>query len=236
MNGTNYGQVNPKALAESIARAQADYMTKVYAWMFGGLLATALTAYFAYSTNFDLVIAASPLFIGIIILQFVVVIALSGWIEKMSQTIAGASFLGYSILTGLTFSILLRVYTSQSIYSAFFVTAGMFAATSAFGYFTKKDLTGMGQFMIMGLFGIILATIANFFIMSGALDFVISVIGVIVFAGLTAYDTKRIKEMYLLELESGELAAKAAIVGALHLYLDFINMFLFILRLIGGRR
>lgn len=221
--------------SDSIAKAQSEFMTKVHAWMFGGLLITALTAWYTANSGLYQYFVGSFLFWGLIIAQFGLVIALSGWIEKMSSQIAILSFLVYSLLTGLTFSTIFVAYTSSSIYSTFVITAGMFAGLSAWGYFTKKDLSGMGSFLIMGLFGLILTGIVNIFIASSALSFIINVVGVIVFAGLTAYDTQKIKEMYVLQDQGTEIATKGAIMGALRLYLDFINLFLFLLRFLGSR-
>lgn len=233
----NYqNRINPALSQDAISRAQQEYLSKVYGWMFGGLLITAFTSWFAYSNNWDLMIAGTSLIWILIIAQFGLVIGLSGWISKMSKPVAMGSFLLYSALTGLTFSVLLRAYTLESIYTTFAVTAGMFAALSFFGYVTKKDLSGLGTFMFMGLIGIIIATVLNFIIGSSALNFVISVIGVVVFSGLTAYDTQRIKEEYVILTQGDEIATKGAIIGALRLYLDFINLFLFLLRFLGGSR
>lgn len=219
----------------AIARAMQEYMTKVYMWMVGGLVATALTALYVYSNDWDIAIAGSSLFYVLIFGQLGLVIALSGWIGKMSTGIAGLAFIAYSVLTGITFSVLLRAFTEESIYTTFFVTAGMFGALSLYGYITKRNLSGLGSFMFMGLVGLIIASLVNLFLASSMLHFVITVIGVIVFSGLTAYDTQRIKEMYILQQQGDEMAAKGAILGALMLYLDFINLFLFLLRIFGNR-
>jgi FtsH-binding integral membrane protein len=141
----------------------------------------------------------------------------------------------YSALTGVTFSLLAAVYSGESIANVFFITAGSFGALSFYGYTTKKDLTGMGRFMFMGLVGIILAMVINYFMASSILNTMISIIGVIVFAGLTAYDTQKLKDMYEVSLQGDEIATKSAILGALALYLDFINLFIMLLRLLGNR-
>jgi hypothetical protein len=172
----------------------------------------------------------------LIIAQFGLVIALSGFIEKMNTITAMGSFLLYSALNGLTLSALLLIYSETAIVTSFLSSAGMFGAMSLYGAITKKDLSGIGSFMFMGLIGIILASIVNMFLGSDALSFAISIIGVLVFTGLTAYDTQKIKESAELEFHGSEIATKGAILGALTLYLDFINLFIFTLRLLGGRR
>jgi len=220
---------------QEIVRAQQAFLSKVYSWMVAGLLITAFTAWFVYSNNYDLMLAGSSLFYVLIFAQLGLVLALSGWANKMSSAVAGGTFILYSLITGLTFSLIFRAFTEESIYSTFFIAAGMFGALSLYGYFTKKDLSGWRSFLFMGLVGIILASIVNVFINFSGLNFVISVIGVIVFSGLTAFDTQKLKEMYAVQFEEGEVAAKASIVGALVLYLDFINLFLFLLRFFGNR-
>jgi FtsH-binding integral membrane protein len=220
---------------DSIAQAQTDFLSKVYAWMFGGLLLTAFTAWYVFDSQLYITIASSGLMFPLIIGELILVFVLSARIEKMSRTTAAVLFLGYSFLNGLTLSVILAVYTLESIQEVFFITAAMFAALSAYGYFTKKSLSGIGNFLFMGLIGIIIAGVVNIFMASSALNFAISVIGVVIFAGLTAYDTQRLKEMYVLMYENEDLAAKGAIIGALQLYLDFINLFLFLLRIFGNR-
>ncbi len=227
--------VNEQLIHSAIAEAQQSYMTKVYAWMLVGLLITGFTSYLANINQWDLSIVANGLFWIVIIMQLGLVIALSGWIYKMPVPVAAMSFFIYSFLTGLTFAMIFRVYTTESIYNTFFIAAGMFGALSFFGYVTKKNLSAIGSFMFMGLIGLILASIVNIFLVNSALHFVISIIGVIVFAGLTAYDTQQIKEMYVLDAEGSDIATKGAIIGALKLYLDFINLFLFLLRIFGRR-
>jgi FtsH-binding integral membrane protein len=219
---------------ESLVRAQQDFLTKVYAWMVGGLLLTALSAWFVAN---DPVVLTTVIryWLFFVIGEFALVIALSGWIQKMSRAMASLAFLGYSLLNGVTLSIILMSYTGETIASTFIITACMFAALSIFGFVTKKNLSGVGSFMFMGLIGIIIASVVNIFIGSSMIQFAISVIGVFVFAGLTAYDTQRLKEMYEVQFEGDEIAAKGAIIGALMLYLDFINLFLFLLRLFGRR-
>lgn len=220
---------------DAIAQAQTDFLSKVYAWMFGGLLLTAASAWYVFDTGMYITITTSGLMLPLIIGELILVFVLSARIQKMSRTTAAIMFLGYSLLNGLTLSVILAVYTLESIQEVFFITAAMFAALSAYGYFTKKSLSGIGNFLFMGLIGIIIAGIVNMFMASSALHFAISVIGVVIFAGLTAYDTQRLKEMYVLMYENEDMAAKGAIMGALQLYLDFINLFLFLLRIFGNR-
>lgn len=214
--------------------AVRDFMTKVYGWMVGGLLLTGGTAYFTAASGLWQYFVGGPLMWLVIIAQFGLVLALSAGVMKMSSAVATAAFLGYSALTGLTFSALLIVFAEETIYQTFFITAGMFASLSFWGYVTKKNLTGLGSFMIMGLVGIIITMVVNVFFRSSALQFLINFIGVVVFAGLTAYDTQRIKELYEVQYEGTEMTRKVAIIGALSLYLDFINLFLFLLRFAGG--
>jgi FtsH-binding integral membrane protein len=221
----------------AISQAQTDFLSKVYAWMVGGLLLTGATAWFVYDSNIYITIASNTiLFFGLIIAEFALVLGLSGMIRKLSSAAAAGLFLLFSFINGLTFSVIFAAYTIASIQQVFFIAAGMFAALSFYGITTKKDMSGLGKFMFMGLIGIIIASIVNFIFVSSALNFAISVIGVIVFAGLTVYDTQKLKEMYVVQQESGDMAAKLSILGALTLYLDFINLFLFLLRLFGDRR
>jgi FtsH-binding integral membrane protein len=160
---------------------------------------------------------------------------LSFRIQSMSVSAARTTFLVYAGLVGLSLSSILLLYTGQSVVQTFFVTAASFGALSLYGYTTKRDLSAFGSFMVMGLFGILIASLVNIFLQSSAMAFVISAIGVVVFAGLTAYDTQKIKEMYF-ERDGYDTAGRKAIMGALTLYLDFINLFLFLLRFMGDRR
>lgn len=209
-------------------------MPKVYGWMVAGLGTTALASGYVLSdiSIVEALLLNRLVFFGLIIVQFLLVGFLAVRVYSMSKTVAASVFLGYSLLNGITLSIVFLLYTSTSIVSTFFICAMMFAASSIYGLVTKKDLTGMGSFMMMGLFGIIIASLVNFFLHSSALSWVISVIGVIVFTALTAYDTQRIQD----NLRQHSNSDAVAIHGALHLYLDFINLFLFLLRLFGNRR
>lgn len=225
----NYSTV---ATVSEIAKSQRQYLSKVYTWMVSGLLSTAITSILFMAMGLQNVIMDIPFgYLIVVLAQFGLVIFLSVRINKLSPTAAIMSFLGYSILTGITFSVILTNYDESLIYTTFSITAAMFGGLSLYGFVTKKNLSGVGSFMFMGLIGIIIASIVNYFLQSSAMHFIINVIGVIVFAGLTAYDTQKIKEMHYLQMYGNEIATKGAIIGALMLYLDFINLFLFLLRL-----
>ena len=213
-----------------------SFLGKVYGWMFLGLLITTGTAFAVASSPLliDTLIANRILFWGLLFGQLGLVFWLSAKVESMSPTTAALLFVIYSGAVGITTSVILLVYTASSLVSTFMVTAGMFGALALFGTFTKRSLAGVGQFMFMGLIGLILAMIVNLFWANDALSFVISVVGVIVFTGLTAWDAQRLKEMAV-ALPDGRVGTYA-VVGALSLYLDFINLFFFLLRLLGGRR
>lgn len=225
-------QYDPSSINSSYV---ASYMTKVYGWMFLGLGITAAISLLVASSP-----AATSLFLGTP-LAFVLILAqlfLVGFlvirVRHMSAATATAIFIGYAILTGITFSGLLLRQTQGSLVTVFAITAGTFGIMSAVGYFTKQDLTSFGRIMMMGLIGIVLASIVNFFMGSATLYWIISYVGVAVFVGLIAYDTQKIKAYALLDNE--EDRKKGAILGALALYLDFVNLFIFLLRLFGGRR
>ena len=212
------------------------FLSRVYGWMFAGLLVTALTAFTvaASPTLIETLIVNRIVFWALIIAQFGLVIYLSARVNKVAPATAGGLFILYSALMGVTSSVILLIYTGASITSTFIVTAGMFGATAVFGTVTKRSLAGVGQFMFMGLIGLILASIVGIFWQNSALQFVISVVGVLVFTGLTAWDAQRLKQMAV-ALPDGRVGAYA-VVGALSLYLDFINLFFFLLRFTGSRR
>ena len=223
------------------------HMLRVYNYMMIGLaltgaVALAITTVPALQQIFFKVVptargmALQPTILGFIgiFAPIALVFFLSFRVHAMSAAAAQATFWIYAALNGIAFSVAFMVYTSTSVAMVFFITAGMFGAMSLWGYTTKRDLSGMGSFLFMGLIGIIIASIVNIFVGSSALHFAISVIGVLIFTGLTAYDTQQIKNMYL-EGEDSETAGKKAIMGALRLYLDFINMFWFLLQLFGSR-
>lgn len=211
------------------------FLRSVYGWMCVGLAVTALVALYVSGTNWSMTIARSPwLLLALFGVQLGVVVVLSAGVSRLSPGLATLLFLGYSALTGVTFSFLLLVYTGQSIATTFFITAGMFGALAIFGTTTSRSLAGWGQFLFMGLIGVVLASVVGLFWHNGAMQFLISFVGVIVFTGLTAYDAQRLKAMALAIPEGS--AGTYAIAGALSLYLNFVNLFISILRLSGGRR
>jgi FtsH-binding integral membrane protein len=214
----------------------ARYMTKVYAWMFVALMITAGVAWVTASNEAMIQFIASNrmLFFGLMIGQLFLVGFLSLRIMKMSSTLAGVIFLAYAALNGFTFAILLGIFTLSSIFTVFAITAGTFGVMSAVGYFTKTDLTSFGRLMFMALIGIIIASIVNIFMHSSTLYWIISYVGVAVFVGLIAYDTQKIKAYAL--MDSAEDRKRGAIIGALALYLDFINLFIYLLRILGDRK
>jgi len=212
------------------------FLRSVYGWMCGGLAITAFTAsVIASSPSFVYAVATNRvLFWGLMIAQLGIVVLLSARVQQMAASTAGLLFVAYSALTGVTISFVLLAYTGQSVATTFLVTAGMFGAMAVYGTTTQRSLAGFGQFLFMGLVGVVLASIVGIFWRSDALQFVISFIGVIVFTGLAAYDAQRLKSMAL-AMPTGQTGSYA-IVGALALYLDFINLFLFLLRFTGSRR
>jgi len=214
----------------------ARYMTRVYGWMFVALMVTAGVAWLTATNEalINLIITKRILFFGLLIGQLFLVGFLSLRIMKMSPAIAAAVFLGYAALNGFTFAILLGIFTLSSIFTVFAITAGTFGIMSAVGYFTKTDLTSFGRLMFMALVGIIIASIVNIFMHSTTLYWIISYIGVAVFVGLIAYDTQKIKAYAL--MDSAEDRKRGAIIGALALYLDFINLFIYLLRILGDKK
>lgn len=224
--------------AEVLVQAQKEFLMKVYAWMVGGLLLTGVTAFaFASSEALMSAVWGNPILRLVAILAPLgMVLAISGGINRLNSGLASLMFLGYSVLTGVMLSAIFVTYDPASIATTFFITSGTFAVMSVYGFVTKTDLSAMGSFLLMGVIGLILAMVVNWIIGSPALHFAISAIGVLIFTGLTAYDTQRLKEAYVPGLEVTEEGRKTAIVGALSLYLNFINLFLFLLRLLGGRR
>lgn len=223
---------------EALVQAQKEFLMKVYAWMVGGLMLTGVTALALGSSEALMeTIWGNPILRLLAMLAPLgMVLAISGAIDRLSSSTASLLFLGYSVLTGVMLSVIFVAYDPTVIATTFFITAGTFAVMSVYGFVTKTDLSGMGSFLRMGVIGLVLAIIVNWIIGSPALNFAISVIGVLVFTGLTAYDTQRLRETYVPGLEVTEEGKKIAIIGALSLYLNFINLFLFLLRLIGGGR
>ena len=212
-----------------------EYMLRVYNYMASGLALTGIVAYVAAFSGFYASIAHTPLIWLIILAPLGLVMLMSFGVNRMSASTLQLVFWGYSALMGLSMAVLFLAFTGASIARVFFITAGTFAAMSLYGYTTRRDLAQFGSFLFMGLIGIIIASLVNMFIGSTALQFAVSVIGVIVFTGLTAWDTQQIKEMYY-EGDGAEIAGKKAIMGALRLYLDFINLFMMLMQLMGTRR
>jgi FtsH-binding integral membrane protein len=216
-----------------------QFIRSVYNWMALGLGLTGFIAFYVAGSPslIRLIFGNRILFFGLIIAELGLVFILSARIQKMQASTATAMFLLYAALNGATLSFIFLVYTSSSIASTFFICAATFVTISIFGYTTKRDLTSMGGFLMMGLIGIIIASVVNMFIRSSGMAMIISYIGVLVFVGLTAYDTQQLKTMALTQpadLEAG-VVRKGAILGALKLYLDFINLFLMLLRILGNR-
>ena len=212
-----------------------DYMRAIYNYMAGGLALTGVIAYLGYSTGLYPAIAATPLIWLVLFAPLIMVLVLSFRIQKMSLAAAQITYWAYAALMGLSLSGIFMLYTGESIARVFFITAGTFGAMSLYGYTTKTDLTRFGSFLIMGLIGVIIASLVNLFLHSSALQFAVSVMGVIVFVGLSAYDTQKFKSLYA-ATDTQDVAGKKVVMGALTLYLDFINLFLMLLRLFGGRR
>lgn len=213
-------------------------MRKVYLWMTMALVITGFTAYYVANnaTLIDALRSNSVLFWGLVIAEFALVIGLSAAINKLSLTTATIMFVVYSVVNGATLSFIFWAYTTSTITNVFLITAGTFAAMALFGYFTKTDLTSMGKILMMALIGVIIATIVNIFTKSEGLTVILNYVGVLVFVGLTAYDSQKIKQMMLMAPDASENSQKLALLGALSLYLDFINLFLYLLRIFGGRR
>lgn len=213
-----------------------SFLSKVYGWMFVGLLITAVTAFVVASSPalINAIVFNRILFWGLLIAQLGLVFYLSARVERTSPAMAAGLFMLYSALVGITSSVILLIFTAVSIASTFIITAGMFGTMAVFGTITKRSLAGWGQFLFMGLIGLILAMIVGIFWQNDALQFVISVVGVLIFTGLTAYDAQRLKQMAV-ALPDGRVGSYA-VVGALSLYLDFINLFFFLLRFTGSRR
>jgi FtsH-binding integral membrane protein len=240
--------------AAAIDEGLRSYMLKVYNYMGIGLVVTGLVAWFAANaavttnasaaagqlqdgtlvTQWGALLYTSPLMWVIALSPLAIVLVLSFGINRLSVPAAQAIFWGFSALMGLSLSSIFLVYTDASIAKVFFITAATFGAMSLYGYTTKRDLTSMGSFLFMGLIGLIIAMVVNIFLQSSMLEFAISAVGVLIFVGLTAYDTQKIKESYHESL-GADVLAKNAIMGALNLYLDFINLFMMLLRLFGNR-
>lgn len=213
-------------------------MRKVYLWMALAMVITGLTSYYVATSPalLEMIFANSAVLWGLIIGELALVFGLSAAINKLSLPVATLMFVLYSVVNGATLSFVFLVYTSTSIVNVFLITAITFAVMAAYGYFTKKDLTSWGRMLFMALIGLIIASIVNIFLKSSGMNMVISYIGVLVFVGLTAYDSQKIKEMLMQAPDAGETMQKLALLGALSLYLDFINLFLYLLRILGSSR
>ncbi len=235
-NELNFGMTT-REQELSMSAAFPILMRKVYVWMTLALVITGVTAYgVATSPGLMMAIATNKLlFWGLIIAEFGLVVAISAAINKLSLTTATLLFVLYSVINGATLSFIFAIYTMSSIASVFFITAGTFAVMAVIGYTTKKDLTSMGKILFMALIGIIIATIVNIFLKSTGLQMIVSYLGVLIFVGLTAYDSQKIKQMLLMAPDAGAGAQKIALLGALSLYLDFVNLFIYLLRIFGRR-
>ena len=235
MNNLDFNSIESTRYSDSVV---ATLMRNVYIWMTLALVITGLTAMvtaksealmtFIFTNNWAL--------IALMILQLGLVFYFSARLNRMSFSTATAVFILYSAITGLTFSSIFVVFSMSSIATTFFITAGMFAAMALVGSFTKKDLSGIGKFALMALIGLIIAGIVNMFLRNAMMDFIVSGIGVLVFAGLTAYDSQKIRQMLQMQSEINESTQKLALFGSLSLYLDFINIFLYLLRFFGSSR
>jgi FtsH-binding integral membrane protein len=223
--------------AEPTVKAHSSFLPRVYSWMTAGLALTALVALFTVSSRpmLQMIFGHRMVFYGLIIAELGLVIALVGAVRRLSATAATGLFLLYSALSGVTFASIFLVYTSSSVASTFFVSAGTFGAMSLYGYTTKRDLTSWGSFLFMGLIGFIIASVVNIWLQSAMITWITTYIGIFIFVGLTAYDTQKIKRLAYSGL-TGEAQQKAAILGALSLYLDFVNLFLLLLQVFGRRR
>ncbi len=235
-----HSRVETRSLTRTEVQKAAStvFLAKVFNWMAVGLGITGLVAMFTVSSGFAQSIAASPLYWILLIAEIGMVFYLAARIDKLEPGTATGIFIAYAVMNGVTLSVLFLMYSGASIAGTFLITAGMFAAMAVYGLVTKRDLSGWGSFLFMGLIGVLLASVVNIFLQSSSLYWAVSVIGVFVFVGLTAYDTQKIKEMGEQGImEQGEAAIRrGAILGALTLYLDFINLFILLLRFFGGSR
>ena len=236
-NDFHYGAVSQNRDLEMQA-AFPVLMRKVYTWMTLALVLTGLTAY-GVATSPGIMMALysnSALMWGLVIAEFALVIGISAAINRLSLATATLMFVAYSVINGAMLSSIFMIYTAASIASVFFITAATFAVMALIGYTTKTDLTSVGKLLFMALIGLVIATIVNMFIGSSTMTMICSYVGVLIFVGLTAYDSQKIKHMLLQAPDAGESSQKLALLGALTLYLDFINLFIYLLRIFGDRR
>ena len=238
-----YTQMGPppvSTIRQANAQASTIFLAKVFNWMAIGLGLTGLAAFVTVNSQglLQLIFGNKIVFFGLMLAELGMVLFLSARIQQLSSQVATGLFLAYSVLNGLTLSAILLLYTASSVAATFFITAGMFGAMAIYGMVTKKDLSAMGSFMFMGLIGMVIASVVNIFLGSPMISWVVSGLGVIIFTGLTAYDVQKITQMGATGImEQGEAAIqKVAIMGALALYLDFINLFLSLLQFLGNRR
>ena len=240
-NNMNYNDFELKNLSVdeqlSMSSAFPVLMRKVYVWMTLALVITGFTAYGVATSPgvLQLIFGNQILFWGMIIAELALVIGVSAAINRLSLTTATLMFILYSVINGALFSSIFLIYTASSIATVFFITAGTFGVMALIGYTTKTDLTSIGKYLFMALIGLIIATLVNMFIKSEGFIYILSYIGVLIFVGLTAYDSQKIKQMLLQAPDAGEGAQKLALLGALTLYLDFINLFIYLLRIFGRR-
>ena len=240
-NNMNYNDFELKNLSVdeqlSMSSAFPVLMRKVYVWMTLALVITGFTAYGVATSPgvLQLIFGNQILFWGMIIAELALVIGVSAAINRLSLTTATLMFILYSVINGALFSSIFLIYTASSIATVFFITAGTFGVMALIGYTTKTDLTSIGKYLFMALIGLIIATLVNMFFKSEGFTYILSYIGVLIFVGLTAYDSQKIKQMLLQAPDAGEGAQKLALLGALTLYLDFINLFIYLLRIFGRR-
>ena len=240
-NNMNYNDFELKNLSVdeqlSMSSAFPVLMRKVYVCMTLALVITGFTAYGVATSPgvLQLIFGNQILFWGMIIAELALVIGVSAAINRLSLTTATLMFILYSVINGALFSSIFLIYTASSIATVFFITAGTFGVMALIGYTTKTDLTSIGKYLFMALIGLIIATLVNMFIKSEGFTYILSYIGVLIFVGLTAYDSQKIKQMLLQAPDAGEGAQKLALLGALTLYLDFINLFIYLLRIFGRR-
>ena len=237
----DYKQIDLQSMAAGrqwdVSAAFPVLMRKVYVWMTLALVITGLTSY-GVATSPGILTAIYQnqiLFWGLVIAEFALVFGVSAAINKISLSVATLMFILYSVINGALLSYIFLVYTTSSIATVFFITAGTFAAMAFVVYTTKTDLTSMGKILLMGLIGLIIATVVNLFIKSSGFTLILSYVGVLIFVGLTAYDSQKIKQMLLQAPDASEASQKIALLGALSLYLDFINLFIYLLRILGRR-
>ncbi|MBR0260099.1 MAG: Bax inhibitor-1/YccA family protein [Prevotella sp.] len=237
----NYNEIDLRGLTadEQLTMSQAFpvLMRKVYVWMTLALVITGFTAYGVANSPgiLQAIYTNQILFWGLIIAEFALVFGVSAAINKLSLTTATLMFILYSVINGALLSYIFLAYTASSVATVFFITAGTFAAMAIVGYTTKTDLSSMGKILFMALIGLIIATLVNIFIKSDGLTMILSYVGVLIFVGLTAWDSQKIKQMLLQAPDADEGAQKLALLGALTLYLDFINLFIYLLRIFGRR-